>query len=72
MKSILDGSECIQYVVDTINYRSSPGNPPKLLRLIIEENFELNSHITKDLKGGYFTLRTLKLIHRFTPFNVRT
>ena len=39
----------------------------KLLGMIID-NFELNSHGNQVLKDGY---STLKLLNRYTPFNVR-
>ena len=36
----------------------------KLLGIILEEHFELHSHINKILKDGYSTLQTLKLLKR--------
>ena len=42
-----------------------------LLELIIDKNFELNSHVIKVLKDGYSTLRKLKLSKRYTPLYVR-
>ena len=39
----------------------------KLLGIILEEHFEIHSHVHKLLKDGYFTLRMLKLLKRYTP-----
>ena len=43
----------------------------KLLGLIIDGYFELNSHVIKVSKDRYSTLRKLKLLKQYTPFNVR-
>ena len=40
----------------------------KLLHLILDEDFELQSHVKKILKYGYSTLWILRLLKRYTPF----
>ena len=43
----------------------------KLLGIILDEHFELNSHVKNILKDGYSTLRTLKPLKRYTPYYLR-
>ena len=43
----------------------------KLLDIILDELFELHSHVNTILKDGYFTLRTLKLLKRYTSYYLR-
>ena len=43
----------------------------KLLYITLDGNFELHSHVNKILKGGYSTLRTLKILKRYTPYYLR-
>ena len=40
----------------------------KLLGIILDEHFELHSHVNKILKDRYSTLRTLKLLKRYAPY----
>ena len=40
----------------------------KLLSIILDEHFELHSHVNKILKDGYSTLRILKLLKRYAPY----
>ena len=43
----------------------------KLLGIILDEHFELHSHVNKILKDGYSTSRTLKLLKRYAPYYLR-
>ena len=43
----------------------------KLLGVILDEHFELHSHVNKILRDGYSTLRTLKLLKRYAPYYLR-
>ena len=43
----------------------------KLLGIIIDEHFELHSHINKILKDGYSTFWILKLLKRYAPYYLR-
>ena len=43
----------------------------KLLGTILDEYFELHSHVNKILKDGYSTSRTLKLLKRYAPYHLR-
>ena len=43
----------------------------KLLGIILDEHFELHSHVNKILKDGYSTLRILKLLKRYAPYYLR-
>ena len=43
----------------------------KLLDIILDELFELHSHGNTILKDGYFTLRTLKALKRYTSYYLR-
>ena len=40
----------------------------KLLDIILDEHFELRSHVNKILKDCYSTLRILKLLNRYAPY----
>ena len=40
----------------------------KLLGIILDEHFELHFHVNKILEDGYSTLRTLRLLKRYTPY----
>ena len=43
----------------------------KPLDIILDEHFELYSHVNKILKVGYSTLRRLKLLKRYAPYYLR-
>ena len=43
----------------------------KLLGIILDEHFELHSHVNKILKDGYSTLRILKLLKRYARCYIR-
>ena len=43
----------------------------KRLGIILDEQFELYSHVNKISKDGYSTLRTLKLLKCYTPYYLR-
>ena len=43
----------------------------KLLGIILDEYFELHTHVNKILNDGYSTLRMLKLLKRYAPYYIR-
>ena len=43
----------------------------KLLGIILDEHFEIHSHVNKILKDGYSTLRILKLLERYAQYYIR-
>ena len=40
----------------------------KIMGIILDEHFELHSHVNEILKDGYSSLRTLKLLKCYTPY----
>ena len=43
----------------------------KLLGIILDEHFELHSHVNKILKDGYSILQILKLLKHYAPYYIR-
>ena len=43
----------------------------KILGILLDEYFEIHSHVNKILKDGYSTLRILKLLKRYAPYYIR-
>ena len=43
----------------------------KLLGIILDERFQLHSHVNKILKGCYSTLQILKLLKCYAPYYLR-
>ena len=43
----------------------------KVLGIILDELFQLDSHVHKILKDGYSTLRTLRLLKRYAQYYLR-
>ena len=39
--------------------------------IILDEHFELHSHVNKILKDDYSTLRIFKLLKRYAPYYIR-
>ena len=46
-------------------------NEYKLLGIILDKHFELQSHVDKILKDGYSTLQILKLLKHYAPYYLR-